>query len=95
MAVVKLYSVYMQVSSEFKIRRYWLKRSCPSDVIARLNVRSSRFEIARNQSIDCLYVDINYWGDSDPAITRMELLYGEWVLAREAIVYRVEGDDGL
>lgn len=95
MAVVKLYSVYMQVRATFKIRRYWLKRDTPSDIIARLNVRSSRFEIARNQVIDCLYVDINYFGDGDPAITRMELLYGEWVLAREAIEYSVEGDDGL
>ena len=81
----------MELSAEFKIRRYWLKFLTPADVLATLNWRWG----VQGHSVRQPYVDINYWGDTDPAITLMELRYSEWIDTREMIVYTVRGDDGL
>lgn len=85
----------MEVKGTFNIRRYWLKKDTPQSVLSTLNYQHSRLEIAKNQYIHACYVDVNYYGESDRAITMMELRYGDWVLQREMITYTVTGDDGL
>ena len=81
----------MQVTGTFNIRRYWFKADTPSSVLASLNYRQGNWQgFERNP-----YVDVNYYGDSDRAITIMELKYSEWVIAREMLTYTVSGDDGL
>lgn len=84
----------MKVSGTFNIRRYWLKFNTPREVLATLYWRSG-FYTTGNQGLECKYVDVNYYGDSDKDITLMELKYAEWILDRELLTYTVEGDDGL
>jgi hypothetical protein len=85
----------MKVTATFNIRRYWLHKNTPADVLATLNVRKSRLNLDGKFYLEAPYVDINYWGEGDRAITLMELRYADWILSREMITYNVEGDDGL
>jgi hypothetical protein len=81
----------MIVDGTFKVRRFWLMSNTPRDVIDTLNnVRQGVLEQVRLP-----YVDINYYGESDRDITFMELKYGDYIVERENIVYKVVGDDGL
>jgi hypothetical protein len=87
----------MQVSATFYIRRYWFKPDTPASVLDTLNIRWGAYNTTNGQLGygNMPYVDVNYWGESDRALTVMELKYAEWVLAREFISYSVSGDDGL
>lgn len=86
----------MKVEGTFHIRRYWLKFNTPREVLANLHWRSGFYTTPiPNQGLECKYVDVNYYGDSDKDITMMELKYGEWIHDREMLTYTVEGDDGL
>ena len=81
----------MNVEGTFKVRRFWLMSNTPRDVIATLNnVRQGLLEQVRLP-----YVDISYFGESDRDITFMELKYGDYIVERQNIVYKVTGDDGL
>lgn len=81
----------MKVTGSFNIRRYWFKKDTPASILAGLNYRMGNWQdFDRN-----FYVDVNYYGDTDRAITIMELKYSEWIVHRELLTYTVEGDDGL
>jgi hypothetical protein len=81
----------MQIRETFKIRRYWLARNTPNDVLDTLNYRWGNPE----GLVRAPYVDIQYWGDGDKNLTMMELKYSEWIMSRQELTYTVEGDDGL
>ena len=81
----------MKASGTFKIRRYWLSRFTPADVLATLNHRwGNPRDLIRSP-----YVDIDYFGENDKNLTFMELKYSEYIEHREEISYTLEGDDGL
>lgn len=81
----------MEVTGTFNIRRYWFKQDTPRSVLDNLNFKLGNWTgFERNP-----YVDVNYYGESDRAITIMELRYSEWVISREMLTYTVTGDDGL
>ena len=84
----------MEVSAEFKIRRYILSNTTPDSVLSTLNYKWSTSGMGY-KSIGCPYVDITYYGDMDRDLTLMELRYSEWIVDREEITYTVTGDDGL
>lgn len=85
----------MKVSATFNIRRFWFKKDTPLEVLWTLNIRYSRLNLGGNVYLECPYVDVNYYGESDRAITLMELRYSDYILQREMIQYTVSGDDGL
>ena len=84
----------MEVSAEFKIRRYILANNTPDSILATLNYKWSSASMGM-KSVGHPYVDINYFGDSDRDLTLMELRYGDYIVERQELTYRVTGDDGL
>lgn len=83
----------MIIRSTFHIRRYWLEKETPEDVLKTLN---HRWGLQPNTAhLITPYVDINYHGEGDKLLTMMELKCSDWITNREEITYTVEGDDGL
>ena len=83
--------VVMKIQETFNIRRYWLARNTPDDVLNTLYYRWGNPE----GLVRAPYVDVQYYSLEDRALTMMELRYSEWIMQRQELTYTLEGDDGL